>query len=98
MCLGGINEPVSLAARVAAHSDQRSRILPRGLTVFAHTNPVYFLRDGARVRAPASIAYLQTYLRATLHWLETEARFASVADKAEALRLAGEARRLYAAR
>lgn len=85
-----------LAARVAEDPAIRNRILPRGLTVFAHTNPVYFLRGGAKVRELSSIRYLQKYLIGTIHWLNTGARFSSAAEKEEALRLAEQARRLYA--
>jgi len=85
-----------LAARVAEDPASKNRILPRGLTVFAHTNPVYFLREGAKVRELSSVHYLQKYLKGTVHWLNTGARFASPAEKEEALQLADEARRLYA--
>jgi hypothetical protein len=40
-----------LAARVIDHPDLKSRILPRDLSVFAHTNPIYFLKDGAKARS-----------------------------------------------
>ena len=85
-----------LAARVADDPDSKNRILPRGLTVFAHTNPVYLLRQGAKVRELPSIRYLQKYLNGTIHWLNTGARFGSAAHKQEALRLADQAHRLYA--
>jgi hypothetical protein len=85
-----------LAARVAESPGSRSRILPRGLTVFAHTNPIYFLRNGAKVRELSSIRYLQKYVQGTIHWLNTGARFRSSAEKEEALRLADQARRFYA--
>src|SRR5262245_12724363 len=85
-----------VAARVADGPDNKIRILPRGLTVFAHANPIYFLRDGAKVRELASIRYLQKYLKGAIHWLNTGARFDSAADKEEALRLAEQARSLYA--
>ena len=85
-----------LAARVAEDPASKSRMLPRGLTVFAHANPIYFLRSGAKVRELSSIRYLQKYLRGSVHWLNTGARFATSAEKEEALRLADQARRLYA--
>ena len=85
-----------LAARVAEDPASKGRLLPRGLTVFAHTNPVYFLRDGTRVRDLSSIRYLQKYLTGTSQWLNTGARFATTAEKEEALRLAEAARRVYA--
>lgn len=86
-----------LAARVAANPASRNPILPRGLTVFAHTNPIYFLRNGAEVRELSSIRYLQRYVKGTIHWLNTGARFRSHAEKEEALRLADQASRFYAA-
>jgi hypothetical protein len=85
-----------LAARVAESPGSRSRILPRGLTVFAHTNPVYFLQDGKKVRELASIRYLQKYVQGSIYWLNTAARFRSPEEKEEALRLADQARRFYA--
>jgi hypothetical protein len=85
-----------LAARVAESPASPNRILPRGLTVFAHTNPVYFLRNGAKVREVPSIRYLQKYVQGTMHWLNTGARFRTPAEKEEALRLAGQASRLFA--
>jgi hypothetical protein len=84
-----------IAARVAANPASRNQILPRGLTVFAHTNPVYFLREGGRVRETAAIQYLQRYVRGTIHWLNTGARFRTQAEKEEALSLAGQALRFY---
>jgi hypothetical protein len=39
---------------------------------------------------------LQKYLKGTIHWLNTGARFDSSAEKNEALRLAEQARHLYA--
>lgn len=80
-----------LAARVAEEPGSRNRPLPRNLSVFAHTNPVYFLRGGERVRDLSSIRYLQKYLKGTIHWLRTGARFSSAAEKEEALRLAAQA-------
>ena len=41
-----------LAARVADGPDERRRILPRELTVFAHTNPVYFHWRGSPTLVP----------------------------------------------
>ena len=85
-----------VAARVADDPANKIRILPRGLTVFAHTNPIYFQRERAKVRELASIRYLQKYLKGTIHWLNTGARFGSAAEMEEALRLAEQARVLYA--
>lgn len=90
-----LNQSCWVAARVVQVQGSRQRILPRELTVFAHTNPVYFLRNGAKVRDEASIRYLRKYIRGTLHWLTTGARFSNPEVKAEALRLAEKARRIY---
>jgi len=84
-----------LAARVADDPDNKNRVLPRGLSVFAHTNPVYFLRGGARVREEASIRYLEKYVRGTLHWLDTRPPFAEPADRDEAVTRARQALAVY---
>jgi hypothetical protein len=84
-----------LAARVADHPDIRNRILPRGVSVFAHTSPVYFLKDGQKVREEASIAYLRKYVEGVLHWLGTNPQFANDEDRRNAKRWAEEALRIY---
>lgn len=84
-----------IAARVADDPDNKQRILPRGLSVFAHTNPVYFLKDGARVKEEASIIYLQKYVKGTIHWLKTNPSFNNPEDRLEALKLAEDAYRIY---
>ena len=84
-----------LAARVSDHPDLLNRILPRGLSVFAHTSPVYFLKDGRKVREPASIAYLQKYVEGTLHWLGTHPNFALEEDRHAARQAAEQALQVY---
>ncbi len=86
-----------LAARGADDPDNKNRILPRGLSVFAHTDPVYFLRDGAKVREPASIRYLEKYVLGTIHWLKTGPPFANPADRDEAIARAEKALGVYRA-
>jgi len=90
-----LNISTWIAARVADDPDNKQRILPRGLSVFAHTNPVYFLQDGTRVKEEASILYLQNYVKGTIHWLQTNPSFNNPADRLEALKLAEEANRIY---
>jgi hypothetical protein len=85
-----------IAARVADSPAARNRILPRELTVFAHTNPVYFQKDGKPVRMLPAIQYLQRYVKGTIHWLNTGARFRDAAERAEALLVAEQAREFYA--
>ena len=84
-----------IAARIADDPDNKQRILPRGLSVFAHSNPVYFLKDGKGVREEASILYLQKYVRATIHWLNTNPAFENPEDRPEALKLSEDALRIY---
>jgi hypothetical protein len=84
-----------LAARVVDHPDLRNRILPRELSVFAHTDPVYFLQDGRKVREEASVGYLRKYVQGVLHWLGTEPSFTREEDRREAQRSAEEALRFY---
>ncbi len=84
-----------LAARVIDHPDLPNRVLPRGLSVFAHTSPIYFLKDGRKVREPASIAYLQKYVEGTLHWLGTNPNFALEEDRQAAQNAADQALQFY---
>ncbi|MCL5280429.1 MAG: CehA/McbA family metallohydrolase [Planctomycetes bacterium] len=84
-----------LAARVVDHPDLRNRILPRDVSVFAHTDPIYFLQDGRKVREEASIAYLCKYVKGVLHWLDTNPHFTNEEDRREARRAAEEALRFY---
>ena len=84
-----------LSARVADDPDNKNRILPRGLSVFAHTNPVYFICNGTKVREEASIRYLEKYVQGTIHWLETNPQFVNPADRDEALERAQKALAIY---
>lgn len=84
-----------LAARVVDHPDLQNRILPREVSVFAHTSPTYFLRDGRKVREEASIAYLQKYVEGFLHWLGTNPPFVNEIDQQNARRDAEESLRFY---
>jgi hypothetical protein len=70
-----------LTARVVDHPDLKNRILPRELSVFAHTNPIYFLQDGRKVPEEASVAYLRKYVKGVLHWLGTGPSFANEQDR-----------------
>lgn len=84
-----------LAARVVDHPDLRNRILPREVSVFAHTDPIYFLQEGRKVRVEASIAYLRKYVKGVLHWLDTNPRFMNQEDRRNARQTAEEALRFY---
>jgi hypothetical protein len=84
-----------IAARVADDPDNKNRILPRGLSVFAHTNPVYFLKNGTRIKEDASILYLRKYVTGTIHWLESNPSFENPEDLEMAIKLSKEAYNVY---
>ena len=84
-----------LAARVIDHPDLPNRILPRGVSVFAHTSPIYFLRDGRNVREQSSIEYLQKWVKGLQHWLRSNPPFANNQDQENARRTADQALRYY---
>jgi hypothetical protein len=71
--------------------------LPRGVSVFAHTSPIYFLQDVKKVREQASIEYLCKYVQGVLHWLDTKPPFANEEDRQSARRTAEDALRIYKA-
>jgi hypothetical protein len=83
-----------LAARVLDDPDLNPRVLPRGASVFAHTNPIYFLQEGRKVREQASIAYLRKYAMGFLHWLRGHPPFANPEDRRNAQQDAEQALRV----
>ncbi len=80
-----------IAGRVT--SQNTPGILPRGLTVFAHSNSVYFLQDEKSVHVEKSVAYLKTYQKAVRNWIELFSNFNSEAEKDEAAMYLEEAER-----
>ncbi|PYV01132.1 MAG: hypothetical protein DMG10_18600 [Acidobacteria bacterium] len=64
--------------------------------MFAHTNPIYFPRNGTKVRSCLQSAICKDTFKGPCTGLDTGARFAATAEKQEALCLAEQARRLYA--
>ncbi|MBM3747500.1 MAG: hypothetical protein FJW34_17070 [Acidobacteria bacterium] len=50
-------------------------------TVFAHSSPVYVIRDGAPIRSWGDAQYYVRYLDACIRWLKTEARFVKAGDR-----------------
>jgi hypothetical protein len=67
-------------------------------TVFAHSSPVYVIRDGAPIRSGEDAEYFMRYMDNAIHWLETEAKFARPADKQASIRAFAQGRAVYAAR
>jgi hypothetical protein len=70
-----------LAARVVDDPDLNPRVLPRGASVFAHTNAVHFLRGGRAVREEPSIAYLRKWVAGFVRWLGRRPAFADEEDR-----------------
>lgn len=86
-----LSESAWIAGRVT--SQNTPGMLPRGLTVFAHSNPVYFLQNGKPVHIEKSVEYLQIYQKAVRNWLELFSNFSSEAEKDEARHYLEEAER-----
>ena len=61
-------------------------MLPRNLTVFAHTNPIYLLKENNQVHIDASVEYLLDYLESGRNWINNHSNFGSHADKSESLK------------
>ena len=78
-----LNESTWISARVTSYNT--AGILPRNLTVFAHTNPVYFFMDGKPVYKEASVNYLLNYLESERNWIMKHSNFTGTKEKEEAL-------------
>ena len=86
-----------IAARVSDPPGEAKPMLPRRIPVFAHANPIYFLRQGKKVRKQESIDHLVLYLRYAEHWFRTGARFENETKKREAIEAAQRAIAVYRA-
>jgi hypothetical protein len=67
-------------------------------TVFAHSSPVYLIRDGAPIRSWEDAEYFVRYIDNAIHWLDTEAKFARPADKQASKEAFVQGRAVYEAR
>lgn len=67
-------------------------------TVFAHSSPVYIIRNGKPIRNWGDAEYFTRYMDNATHWLETEARFARPTDKKASIDAFAQGRAVYAAR
>ena len=63
--------------------------------VFAHTSPVYVIRDGKAIRNRDDAEYYIRYLDNAIEWLKTAARFASASDKQASLEAFARGRAVY---
>ncbi|MGH9719447.1 MAG: CehA/McbA family metallohydrolase, partial [Bryobacteraceae bacterium] len=64
-------------------------------TVFAHTSPVYVLRDGRPIRSQEDAEFYVRYLDSVVAWLEREGRFARPSDKTATLDAFRAGQRVY---
>ena len=67
-------------------------------TVFAHSSPVYVIRDGAPIRNWEDAEYYVRYIDNAIRWLETEAKFARPSDKQASIAAFRQGRAVYQAR
>ena len=67
-------------------------------TVFAHSSPVYVVRDGEPIRSQEDAEYYARYMDNSIRWLETEAKFARPSDKEASLEAFRQGRAVYTAR
>jgi hypothetical protein len=80
-------------ARGTLHGDYYGTRRPE--TVFAHTSPVYVIRDGKPIRSHDDAEYYVRYLDAAIAWLEKEGNFARPSDKAATLDAFRAGQRVY---
>lgn len=80
-----------IAARTTTMNDFNYHILPRDLSVFSHTNPVYFLQNGKAVRVLSAVNYLKTYIQGVRNWVKNQSEFELPEEKKEFLQLLNKA-------
>jgi hypothetical protein len=67
-------------------------------TVFAHSSPVYCIRDEKPIRSREDAEYYTRYLDNAIRWLETEAKFARPADQRASIQAFQQGRAVFAVR
>jgi hypothetical protein len=67
-------------------------------TVFAHSSPVYCIRNEEPIRSSDDAEYYVRYIDNAIRWLETEAKFARPADKTASIQAFQQGRAVYAER
>jgi hypothetical protein len=80
-------------ARGTLHGDYYGTRRPE--TVFAHTSPVYVLRNGQPIRSQEDAEYYVRYLESAIAWLDREGNFPRPSDKTATLDAFREGQRLY---
>jgi hypothetical protein len=66
--------------------------------VFAHSSPVYVIRNGRPIRSFDDAQYYMRYLDNSIRWLKENARFASPSDKQASIEAFERGRAIYAQR
>jgi hypothetical protein len=64
-------------------------------TVFAHTSPIYIIRNGEPIRSWDDADYYARYMERCIQWLKTDGRFASESDRQSTIAAFQEARTVY---
>jgi len=64
-------------------------------TVFAHTSPVYVIRDGKPIRSWADAQYYVRYIDHAMDWLRKEGKFARPSDRQATLDAFARGRAVY---
>jgi hypothetical protein len=64
-------------------------------TVFAHSSPVYLLREGQPIRSEEDAQYYVRYLESAIAWLDKQGNFARPSDKIATLEAFRAGQRLY---
>jgi hypothetical protein len=64
--------------------------------VYAHTNPVYLVKDGLRPRSPEDARYFLRWIDHVVKLLEESDAFETPAQKQEVIQLWRRAREVYA--
>ena len=64
-------------------------------TVFAHSSPVYVIRDGMPIRSWDDARYYVRYLDNAIDWLRTGAKFAKPGDRTASIEAFERARAIY---
>lgn len=85
---------------VKIHADQGTLVsnyygTRRPEAVFAHSSPVYILRDNEPIRSWEDAQYYVRYLDNAIRWLETEAKFARPGDREASLEAFRRGRVVY---
>ncbi len=64
-------------------------------TVFAHTSPVYVIRDGQPIRSWEDADYYVRYLDRAIQWLKSDGKFANPSDRESSIEAFEKGRALY---